>query len=172
MCQRATGASPVAAPDCGRKHLGLPALAVLAAGDEVLTETAFLSTRVQRAGCARLVDVNTLNVNALNDRIQGAPDDPVQHCRDWLDAIDTELAGEIHLAEHSHVLPESADWPQDEIAIDDHGSRMCDAVWQIFDQAVARWRRVPNLIDWDADMAPLDELLVQSAQVPRADAPR
>lgn len=132
--------------------------------DEGLTETAFLSTLAQRTGCSLLVDVNNLYVNALNDRIHGAPGDPMQHCCDWLDAMNPQHVGEIHLAGHSHVPSASADRPQDDIVIDDHGSPVCDAVWQIYDHAVARWGPVPTLVEWDTHLAPLDDLVAQAAQ--------
>jgi hypothetical protein len=47
--------------------------------DAAWTETDFLNTLARRTGCALLVDVKNIYVNALNDRIHGTPGDPVQY---------------------------------------------------------------------------------------------
>ena len=127
------------------------------------SETDFLSALARRTGCALLVDVNNIYVNALNAQLSGAPGDPVQHCLDWLDQISPADVGEIHLAGHCHVAatPGAPDMP--EIVIDDHGSRVCPAVWQIYRHAVARFGAVPTLIEWDTDVPALEVLLDEAA---------
>ena len=120
-------------------------------------EPAFLAELARRTGCALLVDVNNIYVNALNAQIEqtcGAPGDPVQCCLDWLDAIPPASVGELHLAGHCRVSDEHGD-----IVIDDHGSRVCDAVWRIYQHAVQRFGPVPTLIEWDTDVPALDVLL-------------
>ena len=130
-----------------------------AADEHFMTEPEFLSQLARQSGCALLVDVNNLYVNALNARIHGLPGDPVQHCCAWLDAIAPADVGELHLAGHCHVLPEPGGAPLDEIVIDDHGSRVCAEVWQIYRHAMARFGRIPTLIEWDTDIPPLQVLL-------------
>jgi uncharacterized protein len=137
---------------------------------EQLTEPAFLAELARRTGCALLVDVNNLYVNALNAQILGADGDqrvwgdPVQRCLDWLDAIPPASVGELHLAGHCRVSNEHGD-----IVIDDHGSRVCDAVWRIYQHAVQRFGPVPTLVEWDTDVPALDVLL-QEADRARAAA--
>lgn len=119
-----------------------------------LPEPDFLSALARRTGCALLVDVNNIYVNALNARIRGHAGDPVQHCLNWLDAITPADVGEIHLAGHCHVSD-----AQGEIVIDDHGSRVCPEVWRIYRHALTRFGAVPTLIEWDTDVPALEVLL-------------
>ena len=119
-----------------------------------LAEPAFLAGLARRTGCALLVDVNNIFVNALNAQIAGLAGDPVQRCLDWLDAIPRASVGELHLAGHCRVDDEHGD-----IVIDDHGSRVCDAVWRIYQHAVQRFGPVPTLVEWDTDVPTLDVLL-------------
>ena len=113
-------------------------------------ETAFLAELVRRTGCALLVDVNNIYVNALNARIAGSTADPVASCLRWLDAIPVGAAGELHVAGHANGGG---------IVIDDHGSRVCDEVWQIYSHAQRRFGPVPALVEWDTDIPPLQLLL-------------
>ena len=128
-------------------------------GETLLAEPEFLSALARRTGCALLVDVNNIYVNALNARIQGVPGDPVRHCCDWLDAIAPQNVGEIHLAGHCHVKPAAGESHQDEIVIDDHGRQVCPEVWQIYQHAITRFGAVPTLIEWDTDIPELSVLL-------------
>jgi uncharacterized protein (UPF0276 family) len=128
-----------------------------------LPETDFLNALTVRTGCTLLVDVNNIYVNALNAGLHGAPGDPVQHCLNWLDRIAPQQVAEIHLAGHCHVRPQPGDDPRDEIVVDDHGSRVCPEVWQIYRHAIARFGAVPTLIEWDTDVPPLDVLLDEVA---------
>lgn len=123
------------------------------------TETDFLNALARRTGCALLVDVNNIYVNALNARIHGAPGNPLQHCLDWLDRISPQHVAEIHLAGHCHVLPQPGEDAQAEIVVDDHGSRVCTQVWEIYGHAIRRFGAVPTLIEWDTDVPALDVLL-------------
>jgi hypothetical protein len=110
------------------------------------SETDFLAELARRTGCALLVDVNNIYVNALNAR---APD-PLAACRAWLAAIPAQAVGEIHLAGHC-VMPD--------IVIDDHGSRVSEAVWELYAYAAARFGAVPALVEWDTGVPPLSVLL-------------
>ncbi|MBY0454239.1 MAG: DUF692 domain-containing protein [Burkholderiaceae bacterium] len=136
-------------------------------GELEWSEPAFLSTLAQRTGCALLVDVNNIYVNARNAQIRGTPGDPVQHCRDWLDGIAPAHVGEIHLAGHLHLLPAPGEDAANEIVIDDHGSRVSPAVWQIYRHAIERFGPVPTLLEWDTDIPAL-EVLLDEAQRARA----
>jgi uncharacterized protein (UPF0276 family) len=128
-------------------------------GEDALEEADFLTLLARRTGCQLLLDVNNIYVNALNARINGLTGDPVQHCLRWLDAVNPDDVGEIHLAGHCHV--KDADG---EIVIDDHGSRVCPEVWQIYQYAVTGFGPVPTLIEWDTDVPALDVLLEEAAR--------
>lgn len=127
--------------------------------DEPLSEPDFLLELARRTGCALLVDVNNLYVNALNAQKSGTAGDPVARCRDWLDVIAAAAVGEIHLAGHCRVNDEHG-----EIVIDDHGSRVCAEVWQLYQHAVNRFGAVPTLVEWDTDIPALEVLLDEAAR--------
>jgi uncharacterized protein (UPF0276 family) len=132
-------------------------------GEAVLAETEFLNTLAQCTGCALLVDVNNIYVNALNAAKRHAATDnnaldAEQACRHWLDAIAPQHVGELHVAGHCHVSDAHGD-----IVIDDHGSRVCDAVWRLHRYAVSRFGAVPTLIEWDTAIPALDVLLGEAA---------
>ncbi len=117
-------------------------------------EPDFLNALAQRTGCGLLVDVNNIYVNALNEQLAGRCADPLAACLQWIDSIAPASVGELHLAGHVH---------SEGIVIDDHGSRVCAAVWQIYRHAQARFGNVPALIEWDTDVPPLAVLLDEAA---------
>jgi uncharacterized protein (UPF0276 family) len=123
-----------------------------------MDEPEFLASLAQRTGCGLLVDVNNIYVNALNDRLAGVEGDPVQRCMDWLDAMPPAAVTEMHLAGHADC---------GDIVIDDHGSRVCEAVWSLYAHATARFGRVPTLIEWDTDIPALQVLLDEVARADR-----
>lgn len=124
-----------------------------------MAETAFLAELARRTGCGLLVDVNNIYVNALNQRYAGRSADPVRDCTDWLDQIPPPAVGEVHVAGHRDC---------GDIVIDDHGSRVCDQVWQIYRHALARFggasADLATLVEWDTDVPPLQVLLDEAAR--------
>ena len=118
------------------------------------TETEFLNALVQRTGCGLLVDVNNIYVNALNDQLMGRCHDPLAACMQWIDSIAAPSVGELHLAGHINL---------GDVVIDDHGSRVCESVWQIYRHAQGRFGNAPALIEWDTDVPPLAVLLDEAA---------
>ena len=128
--------------------------AYLGWADDSLPEPAFFAELCRRTGCALLLDVNNLMVNALN----AGEDDPVATCCRYVDALPPGIVGEIHLAGYCEM---------DDIVIDDHGSRVKPGVWSVYRHAVQRLGAVPTLVEWDTDLPALDVLLDEAA---RADA--
>jgi uncharacterized protein len=126
------------------------------------SEVEFLNALVQRTGCQLLLDVNNVFVNALNAQT-GQPRDrmlALSEATSFLDALSTHAIGEMHLAGHCEMPG---------IVIDDHGSAVCDEVWQLYTHAVQRFGDAPALIEWDTNIPALDMLL---AHVQRMDAVR
>ncbi len=120
------------------------------------SEAEFLSALVQRSGCQLLLDVNNVFVNALNE--QTGQRDRTQALRQaiaFLNALPKQAVGEMHLAGHCEMQ---------DIVIDDHGSTVCDEVWQLYAHAVQRFGDAPALIEWDTNIPALDVLLAQAAQ--------
>jgi uncharacterized protein (UPF0276 family) len=130
-----------------------------AAPAEALSEPVFLNTLAQKTGCALLIDVNNIYVNALNAQAAGLCPDPLAACRDWLYQIEPGCVGELHLAGHCHVSDAHGS-----IVIDDHGSRVCAPVWELYRHALGCFGAVPTLIEWDTDIPALGVLLDEAAR--------
>jgi uncharacterized protein (UPF0276 family) len=124
-----------------------------------MDEPTFLNELARRTGCALLVDVNNIYVNALNAQAAGLCPDPLTSCRDWLYQMDPDNVAELHLAGHCHVSDTHGD-----IVIDDHGSRVCAEVWELYRHAMGCFGAVPTLIEWDTDIPTLDVLLDEAAR--------
>ena len=119
-------------------------------------EADFLVALARRSGCGLLLDVNNLMVNALN--AQAA--DPVAACCAFVDALPPGIVGEIHLAGYNDASDVG-------LVIDDHGSRVRDAVWDAYAHALRRFGTVPTLIEWDTDLPALDVLLGEAQRAAR-----
>jgi uncharacterized protein len=111
-----------------------------------IPEAEFLTEVVRRTGCGILCDVNNLYVSARNFGF-----DPIA----YLDALPIKAIGEIHLA--GHHTAEDVD-----ILIDDHGSRVAEAVWNLYAAALQRFGPVPALIEWDTNLPALETLLEEA----------
>jgi uncharacterized protein (UPF0276 family) len=137
----------------------------LAFAQNEMSEGEFLAGLVRRGGCGVLLDINNVAVSAAN-----LGDDPAARLDSVLDVLPASAIGEIHLAGHTiRPLPGGA-----QVAIDDHGSPVSDAVWRLFDTAIRRIGPRPTLIEWDSDIpdfpilqgeaAMADVLMVQAGE--------
>jgi len=118
-----------------------------------IPEAEFLSALAARTGCGILCDVNNIYVSAHNLGF-----DP--HA--YLDALPAGPVGEIHLAGHG-----ANDADGHRILIDDHGSPVVDAVWDLYARAMRRFGPVPTLVEWDTDLPLLGDLLAEAARADR-----
>ena len=119
--------------------------------DSGMSECEFLAELVRQSGCALLLDVNNLYVNARNFGF-----DPHAELASLLASIPADAVSEIHLAGHS----------QGELClIDTHGSRVCEPVWALYREAITHCGPVPTLIEWDTDIPALEVLLDEAAIV-------
>jgi uncharacterized protein len=113
-----------------------------------MAETGFLEALTQRTGCGLLLDINNIIVSTGNLGGSG---------RDWLDRIDPDSVGEIHLAGHATEMHDSGP-----LYIDDHGSAVGDAVWALYADFVAAHGTRPTLIEWDTDVPDYDVLMAEA----------
>ena len=104
-----------------------------------LSEAQFLAQVVARSGCGLLLDVNNLYVSCHNHG-----QDPY----DSLDVLPLHAIGEVHLAGHARDID---DWGR-ALLVDDHGSRVCAAVWSLYGALLERTGPLPTLIEWDTDV--------------------
>lgn len=116
--------------------------------DSQMTEWEFLAALAREAGCGILLDINNIYVSSRNHGF-----DALQ----YLSALPPDSVREIHLAGHStRMLDGHA------LLVDTHDARVCEDVWSLYAAAVARFGRVPTLIEWDVDLPAL-EVLVDEA---------
>ena len=117
--------------------------------DDTMSEPEFFAALCQRTGCAMLLDVNNLMVNALNAP-QATPQTALAACLAYVDRVPPGSVGEIHLAGYCETGT---------LVIDDHGSRVRPAVWAVYEHALRRFGTLPTLVEWDTDLPALEVLL-------------
>lgn len=112
-----------------------------------------LNELARDADCGLLLDINNAYVSACNLGFDASH---------FLDAIDPAFVGEIHLAGHAVDRFDGF-----EIRVDDHGSRVCEAVGELYSRFVERAGPRPTLVEWDTDVPAFDILLDEAARARR-----
>jgi len=118
-----------------------------------IPEWEYIAAIVERTGCGLLLDVNNVYVSPGNHGFD---------TRRYLDAVPAAAVREIHLAGHS--LRELGGVA---LRIDDHGSAVCDDVWPLYAEAVARLGPTPTLIEWDSNLPELPVLVAEAEKADR-----
>jgi uncharacterized protein (UPF0276 family) len=113
-----------------------------------IPEWEFVAEISSRTGCGLLFDVHNVYVSACNHGFDA---------HDYVEAIPREAVQEIHLA--GHAVREVGDAT---LRIDDHGSAVCEAVWQLYAAALRRLGPVPTLIEWDSNVPELPVLVAEA----------
>lgn len=116
--------------------------------ESTLSEAAFYAQVVERAGCWFMLDINNIYVSSQNHGFDPA---------DYLASIDFARVLQVHLAGHTRE--------PDGILVDTHDQAVCDEVWHLYADAWRRFGPFPTMIEWDANIPPLSELV---AEVERA----
>jgi len=114
-------------------------------------EPRFITEIVQRTGCGLLLDVNNAYVSAINQQFDA-------HA--YLDAYPLAHVEQIHLAGHAATC----DPDGHPLLIDDHGSPVVDAVWDLYRTVIRRRGSIPTLIEWDSHVPELATLLAEATQ--------
>ncbi len=111
--------------------------------DSTLTEWDFVTAVASAADCYLLLDINNIYVSSQNHQF-----DPMA----YLSGIPVDRVKQFHLAGFedygSHLL-------------DSHSRPIADDVWTLYRSALKRFGPVPGLIEWDAEIPPLDVLLAE-----------
>ena len=109
-----------------------------------MPEWEFLGEVARRSDCGILLDVNNVYVSAMNHGF-----DP----ETYLAGVPADRVGQIHLAGHSdhgtHLL-------------DTHDAPVCAEVWSLYRTVIERMGRVSTLVEWDAHIPELPELLAEA----------
>lgn len=112
------------------------------AGSE-MPEVDFICAIAQKTACGILLDINNIYVNTAN---YGGD------AMSFIDNLAINSVQEIHLAGFDHYQDTG-------FLIDTHGTRVAEAVWTLYRQAIARFGPIATLIEWDTDIPPLTVLL-------------
>ena len=118
-----------------------------------LREWNFLAELARRTDCGILLDVNNVYVSACNHGFDAS---------EYIEAIPPESVWQIHLAGHTDLGTHR---------LDTHSRPVCDEVWVLYREAIARCGAVPTLVEWDEDIPEWDVLEAESerARVERSD---
>jgi uncharacterized protein len=111
--------------------------------DGAMTEWEFLDAMCARTGCELLLDVNNIFVSASNHGFDA-------HA--YLAGIPAQRVRQIHLAGHSQGR---------ELLIDTHDQPVPEAVWSLYAAALQKVGPVATMIERDADIPPLPDLLAE-----------
>ncbi|MGE5625917.1 MAG: DUF692 domain-containing protein [Bacillota bacterium] len=118
-----------------------------------MTEWEFLSAIAEAADCLILLDVNNIYVSSSNHGF-----DP----RTYLRGVPAGRVYQFHLAGHTH---------NGNIIVDTHDQPIIDGVWELYAEAVRHFGYVSTMIERDANIPPLPELLAELEQARRIAEP-
>lgn len=113
-----------------------------------MTECEFIKEVAQRSGCGLLLDVNNVYVSGINLGY-----DPMT----YIASIPADLIQEIHLAGLATTHVGNAD-----VLIDSHDQFIHPAVWELYRQSITQLGHKPTIIEWDANLPPLDTLCLEA----------
>jgi hypothetical protein len=118
-----------------------------------MTEWEFLSAVAEAADCFILLDVNNIYVSSHNHDF-----DP----REYLRGVPSGRVRQFHLAGHTH---------NGNIIVDTHDHPIIGGVWDLYAEALRVFGPVSTMIERDADIPPLAELMAELEQARRIAAP-
>jgi uncharacterized protein (UPF0276 family) len=135
----------------GRRILLENPSSYVAFAHSTMAEHEFLAELARRADCLLLLDVNNVYVSAHNHGFDASR---------YLAGLPAERIGQIHLAGHSQL---------GELLLDTHDHEVPDGVWALYGEAVRRFGRRATLIEWDAEVPPLDRLVEETRRAARVE---
>ena len=111
--------------------------------DSTLTEWEFLGAVAEGADCLILLDINNVQVSSVNHGFDA-------HA--YLSGIPRERVRQFHLAGHQ---------ARGAYLVDTHDHPVPDPVWELYRAALRRFGEVSTMIERDANIPPLAELIVE-----------
>lgn len=113
-----------------------------------MSELAFLNAVVSEADCGFHLDINNIFVNSINHGFDA---------REYLAGIPADRILYAHIAGHYRE--------EDNLRVDTHGEDVLPEVWDLLDEAYARYGVFPTLLERDFNIPPLTELLGEVDQI-------
>lgn len=108
-----------------------------------MSEWEFISEITERADCLLLLDINNIIVSAKNHHF-----DPMDYVR----GVPAERVMQFHMAGHTFNIT-------GKIAVDTHDQPVSDKVWQLYEDALRHLGPVSTMIERDANIPPLQEVV-------------
>lgn len=116
--------------------------------ENTMDEPTFIRELIKLSGCGLLLDVNNIYVTAHNMNL---------NAQNILESMPLEAVQEVHLA--GHAINE---YDGQKVCIDDHGSHVCDDVWNLYSRLVELKGSVPTLLEWDTNIPEFNVLVDES----------
>ena len=114
-----------------------------------MSEWEFINKIADKSECKILLDINNIYVNSYNHTFNP---------KEFIDNISKDIVKQFHLSGHlnkgTHLF-------------DDHGSEVCDEVWELYKYALNHFGNIPTLIEWDNDVPPLNVLMDEAKKAQR-----
>lgn len=120
---------------------------------DAMCEWEFLSAICERADCNILLDVNNIYVSSFNHHF-----DPM----DYLRGVPADRVWQHHLAGHQN---------QGNLIIDTHDEPIIDPVWELYAKTAELFGPVSTMIERDANIPPLSEVIDELNQARAIAAP-
>jgi uncharacterized protein (UPF0276 family) len=107
-----------------------------------LSELEFINAVLDEADCDLLLDVNNVYVNSVNHGYDAEA---------FMRGLPPERIAYVHVAGHHREA--------DDLLIDTHGAAVSDPVWLLLQRTYADFGVIPTLLERDANLPPIGELL-------------
>lgn len=102
--------------------------------DNQMHEATFIAQVIQLADCDLLLDLNNVYVNAVNHKYSA---------QDYVNNLPLHRVKEIHLAGFE---------TKQGFLLDCHNNPICEQVWRLYEDVIAKQGPIPTLIEWDNDL--------------------
>lgn len=114
-----------------------------------MTEWECLTEVAHQADCLILLDINNIHVSAVNHAF---------NAHEFLRGVPKDRVAEFHLAGYSDLGTH---------LIDTHDHPVSNSVWDLYEEAVGLFGKVPTLIEWDDKIPPFKTLLDEAHHADR-----
>jgi len=136
--------------DVLERRIGMENVSTYAMPAGEMGELEFLNAVLEEADCGLHLDINNIFVNSINHGLDA---------HEYLAGIPAQRIVYAHIAGHYRE--------DDDLRVDTHGEDVLTEVWDLLDEAYARYGVFPTLLERDFNIPPLRELLNEVDEIIR-----